>query len=123
MDLHAADVEAAAGLWRFLPGIDLVRRVVAVRHPLDEPLDLLLADARDVVVTGEEDETWLRLVPTALCARSWAAGDAVLIGVHDRLLPRNAGVFRIGDGGAGRVVGVAPELECHRTPPRSANWN
>ncbi|MBC8092331.1 MAG: sterol carrier protein domain-containing protein, partial [Pseudonocardia sp.] len=114
LDLHAADVEAAAGLWRFLFGIDLVRRVVAAERPLDEPLDLLLQDPRDLAVTGEEDGTWLRLidVPAALGARSWAAGDVVLLGVHDRLLPQNAGVYRIGDGGVERVTGVVPELEC-----------
>ncbi len=116
-DLHAAEPAAAAGLWRFLLGVDLVERVTAVRRPLDEPLELLLADPRDVTVTGLADELWLRLVdvPTALAARSWGAATPLLLGVHDPFLPDNAGVYRIAHGAAERVepLGgpVAPQLE------------
>jgi predicted acetyltransferase len=131
-DLHAADVAAAAGLWRFLLGVDLVGQVEAAMRPLDEPLDLLLADPRAHGVTGVADETWLRLVdvPAALAARAFPAVPAVpaggraaapvLLAVHDPLLPDNAGVYRIGGGNGGwgtaeRVgpLGARPaELEC-----------
>lgn len=112
-DLHADSVDAVAGLWAFLAGIDLVDRVEGWLRPVDEPLELLLADPRDVVVSGVEDETWLRLVdvPAALAARTWGAGPPVLVGVHDRVLPANDGVYRIGDGPAERVR-AEPELEC-----------
>ncbi len=114
-DLHAADVDATAGLWGFLLGLDLVARVEAVLRPLDEPLDLLLADPRDVTVTGETDETWLRLldVPAALAARAWGPGPAVRLAVHDRLLPANTGVYRIGRDGVERTGADGPaDLEC-----------
>lgn len=117
-DLHAADVAATAGLWRFLLEIDLIAAVRASVRPLDEPLELLLDDPRDCVVTEHQDEAWLRLVdvPAALAARSFAPADPVLIAVHDPLLPRNAGVYRIADGSAERAgpLGgpVEPQLEC-----------
>jgi len=116
-DLHAADTRAAAGLWRFLLGVDLIAHVVAA-VPVDDPLDLLLADPRDVVLTGLADETWLRLVdvPAALAARSFGAGATpLLLAVHDAQLPDNAGVYRIAGEGAERVgpLGACePELSC-----------
>jgi predicted acetyltransferase len=117
-DLHAADVAATAALWRFLLGVDLVESVQARLRPLDEPLELLLADPRACAVTGNEDETWLRLVdvPSALAARGWGSTEPVLLGVHDGFLEANTGVYRIAEGSAERVgpLGgpVRPELEC-----------
>lgn len=108
-DLHAAGVGATAGLWRFLLGLDLVGRVEGRLRPVDEPLELLLADPRDCRTTGTGDETWLRIVdvPVALAARSWGEGPPVRLAVHDRLRPRNDGVYPIGGAGAG-----PPDLEC-----------
>ncbi|GAA3063989.1 GNAT family N-acetyltransferase [Pseudonocardia yunnanensis] len=118
-DLQAADVQATAGLWRFLLGVDLITSVHTELRPLDEPLELLLGDPRACVVTGQRDETWLRLVdvPAALAARSYGPADPVLLAVHDPLLEKNAGVYRIADGSA-ELIGplggpVAPELECN----------
>ena len=117
-DLHAADVAATAGLWRFLLGVDLVDAVEAHLRPLDEPLELLLTDPRACEVTGITDETWLRLVdvPAALAARSYGEAAPVLLAVHDTVLERNAGVYRIADGTAERVGPLAgpgtPQLQC-----------
>ncbi len=117
-DLHAAGPAAVAGLWRFALGLDLVAVVEGRLRPLDEPLDLLLADPRDVEVTGVDDETWLRVVdvPAALAARRFAPAGPVLLEVRDRLLPANDGVYRIADGAAERVGDpggpVRAELEC-----------
>jgi predicted acetyltransferase len=121
LDLHAADVPATAGLWRFLLGVDLVTHVEAEKLPLDDPLELLLAHPRDRAVTGAEDETWLRLVdvPAALAARAFPVhgpdAGPVLLAVHDTLLPDNAGVYRLGGGTAERVGplrAVPADLEC-----------
>jgi predicted acetyltransferase len=117
-DLHAADVGATAALWRFLLGVDLVDSVQARLRPLDEPLELLLADPRACAVTGNEDETWLRIVdvPAALEARGWGTAEPVLLAVHDGFLEANAGVYRIADGSAERIGPLGgpmrPELEC-----------
>lgn len=117
-DLVAADTAAAAGLWRFLVGVDLVKKVTADLRPVDEPLELLLTDPREVTVSAVEDELWLRLVdvPAALAARTFGRLDPILLAVHDPWLPANAGVYRIAHGTAERVepLGgpVAPELEC-----------
>jgi predicted acetyltransferase len=114
-DLHAADLAAAAGLWRFLLGVDLAGAVEGHLRPLDEAVELMLADRRDATVTATGDEAWLRLVDVrvALAARTFPAGltDPVLVGVHDPLLPANTGVYRIGDGPAERVT-ARPHLEC-----------
>ena len=115
-------------MWRFLLGVDLIAHVEAA-VPVDDPLDLLLADPRDAVVTGLADETWLRLVdvPAALAARTFRADVApLLLAVHDPLLPDNAGVYRIAGEGAERVgpLGACePELSCGvaaLAPPTSA---
>ncbi|MCO1656085.1 GNAT family N-acetyltransferase [Pseudonocardia humida] len=117
-DLHATTVEAATALWRFALDVDLVAAVEARLRPLDEPLELLLADPRDCATTAVEDETWLRIVdvPAALAARRFAAAEPVLIAVHDAVRAANGGVYRIADGGAERVgeLGGAqtPDLEC-----------
>jgi predicted acetyltransferase len=117
-DLHAADPAAEAGLWRFALGVDLTVAVTAAQRPLDDPLELLLADPRDCATTGVDDETWLRIldVPAALGARTFAPADPVLLGVRDPLLPANDGVYRIADGGAERVGDLdgplRPQLSC-----------
>ncbi|OZM78536.1 GNAT family N-acetyltransferase [Pseudonocardia sp. MH-G8] len=117
-DMHAADIAGTAALWRFLLGVDLIGSVQARLRPLDEPLDLLLADPRACAVIGQHDEAWLRIVdvPEALAARGYGGAAPVLLAVHDALRETNAGVYRIADGAAERVgpLGgpVRPELEC-----------
>ena len=117
-DLHAADTAAAAGLWRFLLGVDLIGYVEAA-VALDDPLDLLLDDPRDALVTGVADETWLRLVdvPAALAARAFAAGAAPRASSPSTTpcCPDNTGVYRLAAEGAERVgpLGACePELAC-----------
>lgn len=120
-DLHAGDLTAAAAIWRFLLDVDLTGGVEADLRPLDEPLELLLADPRDCAVTGQGDEVWLRLVdvPVALAARPFPTLPVdvapVLLAVHDPFLPGNAGVYRIGGGTTECIapLGIAaPDLEC-----------
>jgi predicted acetyltransferase len=104
-DLFAATPAAFAGLWRFLLGIDLVDRVVAEERPLDEPVELLLADHRRCGVDRIEDEHWVRLVdvPKALAAREYGHAEPVVLDVVDPLLPSNSGTYRITPDGAART--------------------
>ncbi len=101
-DLVAGSPQALAGLWRFLLRVDLVDEVVAELRPLDEPVDLMLADRRAGEVRAVHDETWLRLlhVPDALAARTYGEANPVVVEVADALLPANHGHYRIGPDGA-----------------------
>jgi predicted acetyltransferase len=104
-DLHAASVAATAALWRFLTGVDLINSVRGWLRPLDEPIELLLADARACRTVDVGDETWLRLVDVeaALNARSWGEADPVVIGVFDAVLPANSGGYRLTPDGVKRT--------------------
>lgn len=113
-DLFAANDEAYRDLVRFLLGVDLISEVRLPLSPLDDPVELLLADRRACRVTDVEDETWLRLVdvPSALAAREYGDADPVRIGVRDPLRPANSGTYRVGTHGA-EPADTEPELECH----------
>ncbi|UOX91536.1 GNAT family N-acetyltransferase [Amycolatopsis sp. FBCC-B4732] len=104
-DLFAATPAAFAGLWRFLLGVDLVDRIVAEERPLDEPIELLLADHRLLSDDRIGDEHWIRLVdvPKALAAREYGAAEPVAVEVTDPLLPANSGTYRITPDGAERT--------------------
>ena len=108
-DLFAGSPAAYAGLWRFLLGLDLVDRVVVDSRPLDDPIDLLLADHRCGNVDRIGDEHWIRLVDVAaaLAGRTYGHADPVVIEVTDPLLPANSGTYRVAADGAGRADGPA----------------
>lgn len=104
-DLFADAGAAYAGLWRFLLGVDLVNRVVADSRPLDDPIELLLADHRRGSVDQVGDEHWVRLVdvPAALAAREYGHAAPVVVEVTDPLLPGNSGAYRVTPEGAERT--------------------
>lgn len=116
-DMHTAGPAATAGLWRFALDVDLAETVEALTRPLDEPVELLLADPRDCTTTGVSDELWVRLVDVAaaLAARAFGNAEPVLLGVHDPVLPANTGVYRITPEGVDRADDSAPDLECDVT--------
>lgn len=112
--LWAAGPDAVAGLWRFLTGIDLTSAVTAWVRPLDEHLDLMLADPREARVEGRGDDLWLRVLDVrgALAARGWGPADPVVLRVHDPLFDDRGGTWRIGPDGPSPAGGAAPDLEC-----------
>ncbi|NKQ52191.1 GNAT family N-acetyltransferase [Amycolatopsis sp. K13G38] len=105
-DLHAADVRALAGLWRFVLGIDLVAEVWTRHRPVDEPVGAMLVDPRAAQVSGMSDEIWLRLIDVAeaLSARTYGDGDPVVVEITDTILPGNSGRYRISPEGAQRTA-------------------
>ncbi|MEV4598188.1 GNAT family N-acetyltransferase [Amycolatopsis sp. NPDC049253] len=104
-DLHGANPEAIAALWRFLLSIDLVASVSSRFRPVDEPLSVLLTDPRRARTTEVEDDLWLRLVDVAgaLAGRTYGTARPVVFEVDDRLLPANRGRYRVGPDGAERT--------------------
>ncbi|MBE8522532.1 GNAT family N-acetyltransferase [Amycolatopsis sp. H6(2020)] len=104
-DLFAGSPAAFAGLWRFLFGLDLVDRIAVESRPLDDPIELLLADHRCGNVDRVGDEHWIRLVdvPAALAARAYGPAEPVVIEVTDPLLPGNSGTYLVTPDGAGRT--------------------
>jgi predicted acetyltransferase len=115
-DFVAADAEAAYALWDFLFSIDLVERVRVWQRPVDEALQAAVVDPRTVSVEGVEDDLWVRVVdvPAALAARTYRAGDPVVVEVLDPLLAANSGRYLIGPGGVERTgapAAVAVDVE------------
>jgi predicted acetyltransferase len=106
VDLFPGTPAAFTGLWRFVLGVDLVDRIVAEARPLDEPIELILADHRRSTVDRIGDEHWIRLidVPKALAAREYGFAEPVVVEVTDPLLPGNSGSYRISPDGAERTT-------------------
>jgi predicted acetyltransferase len=93
----ATSPEATAEIWRYLFGIDLVVRVKAQRLDPSWSLFLMVEDFRRLHVTISEG-VWLRIVDLegALEARSFGAGDPVVLEVADGRFPRNEGRWKVG---------------------------
>lgn len=106
-ELVAATPDAYLALWRFLLSIDLTRSASLWFGGADEPL-LHLADQPRRLRTTVGDGLSLRVVdlPAALTARRYAAPVDVVLDVTDRLLPGNAGRWRL--------VGDADKATCTR---------
>jgi predicted acetyltransferase len=108
-DAFATSVGATRELWRFLFGIDLVRKVEGRVDPA-LPLFLMVTDPRNVQLRVFEG-VWLRLIDVgaALAGRSYATDDTVVAEVRDEFCPWNAGRWRLGPD-SGRTEDE-PELE------------
>ena len=108
-DFFAPSPEAYAGLIRFLLRLDLVDTLRFTALPEDDPLPLVLTDARAVQVRSVSDETWLRILDLdrALAARTYRGSGSVTVEVSDSVLTDNAGVFDISADGAVRTTGPA----------------
>lgn len=107
-EVVAATPEAYAALWRFLLTIDLTRGVTYPFATLDEPLQHLVEEPRQL---GGRllDALWLRVVdvPGALAGRRYATGIDTVLEVTDDLLPENSGRWRL--------TGDATGADCART--------
>ena len=112
--VEAMGVDAAAthAIWRYLFGIDWLARVKAYFLPMDHPMLLSLAEPRRLNFLVREG-IWVRLIDVgaALAARTFNAGEPVVIEVTDVFCPWNAGRWRVGQNGAERTEAAA-DLAC-----------
>jgi predicted acetyltransferase len=101
-------------LWRYLFGVDLIKKIQTWGLPVDHPLFLLVTEPRRLRARPS-DGLWLRIVDPerALGGRAYAADGVVAFDLVDPFLPANAGVWRLessgGEGGLSRAQ-VEPEL-------------
>jgi predicted acetyltransferase len=102
------DDGAEVELWRYLLGVDWIATYRAMHLPVDHPLLHQLVYPRRAELRVY-DTLFVRLVDVgaALSARSYAAGDPLVLEVTDDFLPENAGRWRIADGGAARTEDAA----------------
>jgi predicted acetyltransferase len=105
-DFVAHSAAAYLGLMRHLLSLDLVDVLEFATLPADDPLPMLLTDARALREVQLRDEAWLRLVDVAaaLGARGYRPGGSVVIEVEDPVLPANTGRYRISGSGAARTA-------------------
>jgi len=115
--LEATSADAYTALWMLLADLDLTRRVVAAKRPVDEPLRWQLADTRALRVTRTADDLWIRLVDVggALAARTYLAPGSLVLEVTDAFCPWNTGRWLLDGGPEGAscsraAAGVTAEL-------------
>jgi predicted acetyltransferase len=101
-DVTALTPAVHAALWRFLLDLDLVGEVTRRNSPLDDPLRWLLAEPRQLRVTGIGDHLWARIidVPGALAARGYGIEDQLVLDVQWPE-PDSAGRFVLATGREG----------------------
>jgi predicted acetyltransferase len=99
VDLAAATDEAYVALWHTLLAMDLTETIASRSRAVDEPLQHLLADPRQVRTTEIRDGMWARIldIPAALSARRYAAELDVVLDVRDPFLDLG-GRFRLRGG-------------------------
>jgi len=92
----ALDGDAYLEMWRFLLGVDLIKRVKTRFSNPGDPLLQMLAEPRRLLLKLR-DGLWLRIVdiPGALRARGYAADDSLVLEVSDEFMPDTAGRFRV----------------------------
>ena len=91
--------QATRAIWRYLLDIDWMERITASLLPADHPLLLLTAEpGRLRFALG--DGLWVRLVDVeaALAARTYRAGEPVVLEVTDAFCPWNEGRYRVSGG-------------------------
>ncbi|MCU1669100.1 MAG: family N-acetyltransferase [Blastococcus sp.] len=87
VDYVIASPEAHSALWQVLLGLDLVGTIESFRIPIDDPLPLVVNDARQVQTKHVGDGVWVRPldVPAMLSARRYAIELDTVIEVVDDL--------------------------------------
>lgn len=108
-ELVATSPVATREVWRFLFGVDLMKRVKGEFQRADHPLLLMLEEPRRLRAHFS-DALWLRLVDVqqALAARSYATEGSITFEVSDSFCHWNNGCWRLDAGGGGAGVTAVP---------------
>ncbi|HEY7024915.1 MAG TPA: GNAT family N-acetyltransferase [Candidatus Limnocylindrales bacterium] len=95
-EIMAIDGDALREMWRFLLGVDLIKRITSRSGSRNQPLLLMTAEPRRVNVQIR-DGMWLRIVDVAdaLQRRGYSADGTVVLEVRDEFLPAAGGRFRL----------------------------
>ncbi len=95
-ELHATDAEAAAAMWRFVTDVDLASSTVAGRRAVDDPVLAMVVD-RGRTRVAEDWPLQVRLLDLArvLSTRTYGTDGALVLEVHDRQLPEQAGRWHL----------------------------
>ena len=105
LEIMALDGNALREMWRYIFGVDLIKRITTRIAGPSEPLMLMVAEPRRVNLKVR-DGLWLRVldVPAALERRGYTADGTVVLDIHDEFLPAAGGRFRLTtSGGRGTV--------------------
>jgi predicted acetyltransferase len=102
VDYAPASAHAHAALWQTLLSMDLVATIHSYRVPLDDPLQLMLADPRGVLTTHLGDALWVRPLDVAalLGSRRYALDVDCVLEVRDDVLGDGRYLLRGGPDGA-----------------------
>jgi predicted acetyltransferase len=108
LEVVAPTPEASRELWRWLLDFDWTAEFTANLLPLDHELFLLLAEPRRMQF-AVNDGVWVRLVDVgaALSARTYNGDGEIVLEVTDRVIPENAGRWRVSAAGAERTEAEA----------------
>ena len=95
-EIMALDGPALREMWRYVFGVDLIKRITTRAGGPDEPLMLMLAEPRRANLRVR-DGMWLRVldVPAAMARRAYAADGTVVLEVRDDYMPQAGGRFRL----------------------------
>ena len=104
-EIMAVDGDALREMWRFIFGVDLIKRIKMRANDPNDPLLLMLAEPRRLSLRLR-DGLWLRVldVPAALERRGYSADGSIVLEVRDEFVPDAGGRFRLtATGGHGAV--------------------
>jgi len=104
-EVMALNGDALREMWRFLLGVDLIKRITSRSGGPNEPLLLMTAEPRRVNVRVR-DGLWLRVVDVAeaLQRRGYSADGTVVLEIRDEFLPDAGGRFRLTTNGCKGTV-------------------
>jgi predicted acetyltransferase len=96
LEMMATDGVALREMWRFILGVDLIKRITTRTADPDQPLVLMVLEPRRVNLVVR-DGLWLRVVDVvaALERRGYAADDSVVLDIDDTFVPSAGGRFRL----------------------------